>query len=103
MSEALIDRLDAAEKRLRGTMQGGDPENIMDALTAFAAALDAVRGLGALRPDPALKARISDLKARLESDHTLSLLLGDLTRQRLDVLAGTTPGATARVTYGRRG
>lgn len=103
MSAALLETLSDAEKRLRGTMEGGDPETIMEALTAFAAALDAVRGTGAWRADEGLRQRIADLKTRIESDHLLSKLLGDLTRQRLDLLAGNTIGATARVTYSRRG
>ena len=103
MSETAIDALDTAEQRLRGTMHGGDPETILEALSAFVAALETVRGIGAWRPDPALKARLADLQVRLESDHTLSRLLGDLTRQRLDLLAGTSAADTVRVTYGRRG
>lgn len=103
MTDTAIETLETAEQRLRGTMQGGDPEKILDAFTTFVTALETVRGIGAWRSDPALKDRLQVLQARLESDQTLARLLGDLTRQRLDLLANTSAAATVRVTYGRRG
>jgi len=103
MTDTAIDTLETAEQRLRGTMQGGDPEKILDAFTDFVTALETVRGIGAWRAEPALKERLQDLQTRLESDQTLARLLGDLTRQRLDLLANTSAAATVRVTYGRRG
>ncbi len=101
MSIAAIDRLDSAEQLLRKAMEAGDPDSMNDALTGFSAALDTVRGVGAWRADPVLKARLRAIVTRLESDQHLSRLMGDLVRQHLSLLAGTT--ADASVTYGRRG
>lgn len=103
MSRAAIDRFDSAARSLRGAMEAGDADLIKEAMIAFGAALDIVRGIGAWHADDALKGDLRDIMAHLESDQTLARLLSDMTRQRLDALAGTTPGATAPVTYGRRG
>ncbi|HEX7822564.1 MAG TPA: hypothetical protein VF463_18320 [Sphingobium sp.] len=103
MSEAAIDRLDTAAKSLRKAMEAGDPDRMTEAMTVFSAALDIVRGVGAWRADPILKARLRAIMTRLESDQHLSRLLGDHVRQRLSLLAGTTSDATAPVTYGRKG
>lgn len=103
MSEAAIDRLDTAAQSLRRAMEAGDPQPLTDAMEIFAAALENVRGIGAWRADPVLKQRLRIILQRLESDQNLSRLLGDLVRQRLALLAGTTADATASVTYGRRG
>jgi hypothetical protein len=83
-------------------MEEGEIDRITEAFTAFSAALDIVRGIDAWRTDDMLKQTLRDIMARLDSDQKLARLLGDLTRQRLDRLAGTTAAATAPVTYGRR-
>lgn len=103
MSDAAIDRLINAEQVLRGAMQDGETRAIEDALAAFMAALEAVRGLGAWHADPALKQKLQDLRAHMVSDQKLARLLADLSQQKLDLLAGTTPQAIAPTTYTRRG
>ncbi|MFT3965857.1 MAG: hypothetical protein QM690_08255 [Sphingobium sp.] len=103
MSEAAIERLALTERTLRGAMEDGDPRKIEEALTAFIAALETVRGIGAWRPGDSLKNTLRDLRTRLDSDQRLARLLTDLTQQKLDLLAGTTPQAIAPTTYKRRG
>lgn len=103
MSEKAIDRLDSAAQALRTAMESGDPDPMNTAITAFAAALESVRGIGAWRADPVLKERLRAILARLQSDRHLARLLGDLVGQHLSLLAGTTSDATAPVTYGRKG
>lgn len=103
MHEAVIDRLDTAAHILRQAMEDGDPDSMTEAMTAFAAALEPLRGIGAWHTDPALKTRLRAIMTRLESDRHLSFLLGDLVRQRLSLLAGSTLDATAPITYGRQG
>ncbi|MCE7797352.1 hypothetical protein LWE61_12380 [Sphingobium sufflavum] len=103
MSEAAIDGLDIAAQSLRTAMEGGDPDRLTEATTAFGAALDSLRGIDAWRADPALKDRLRGIMARLESDRHLSRLLGDIVRQRLDLLAGATADVTGHITYGRKG
>ncbi|MET0238633.1 MAG: hypothetical protein ABW184_01940 [Sphingobium sp.] len=101
MSERAIDALDVAAQRLRAAMEHGDADRIAGATQAFGAALETLRSVGAWRANPALREKVRGLMARLASDKTLALLMGDMTRQQLDVLAGATPAATAPVTYGR--
>ncbi len=84
-------------------MEAGDADTINHAMTGFSAALDTVRGIGAWHADPVLKTQLRTILGRLDSDQHLSRLLGDLVRQRLSLLAGSTADATAPVTYGRRG
>ncbi|HEX7853616.1 MAG TPA: hypothetical protein VF503_07975 [Sphingobium sp.] len=103
MSEAAIDHLNHAEQVLRGAMQAGDTQKIEEALTAFIAALETVRGIGAWRADPALKERLEDLQARMKSDQQLARLLADLAQQRLDQIAETTTRPVGRTTYTRKG
>jgi hypothetical protein len=102
MSEAALDRLDRAATDLRDAMEGGAYDRITDALNAFAPALDAVRGIGAWHTRDDLKERVRALRARLENHHMLARLLGDLTTQRLDLLAGAAASPDAPLVYGRR-
>lgn len=103
MSETAIDSLDTAALGLRKAMEGSDPDTIDKAMSAFAAALETLRGVGAWHADPALKERLRLILTRLESDKRLALLLGDLVRQRLASLSGTMPDSTGSMTYGRQG
>jgi hypothetical protein len=102
MSKAALDALDRAASALRAAMEASDADRINDAIAAFVPALEAVRAIGALHVTDETKQQIKVLRARLESDHMLARLLGDLTAQQLDLLAGTTPVAAAGRTYGRR-
>lgn len=98
MSETAIEQLSRTEQRLRAAMEGADPKQIEEALDAFVAALETVRGLGAWRADPALKERLTDLRQRMQSDQTLARLLADRAQRTLDAF-----GDTARNTYGPKG
>lgn len=104
MSDAAIERLTLTEQQMRGAMEPGDPRKIEEAMTAFVAALETVRAIGAWRPDDALKATLQNLRAHLESDQRLARVLADFNQQKLDVLANkATPQSIARATYTRRG
>jgi hypothetical protein len=102
MSQAAIDKLDRAATDLRDAMEGGDTDRITHALNAFVPALETVRGIGAWHARDELKADVRALRARLESHHMLARLLGDLTTQRLDLLAGAAASPDAPLVYGRR-
>lgn len=84
-------------------MQDGDARKIEDALVAFTAALEAVRGVGAWHATPETKDRIRAIIARINSDQKLARLLADIAQQKLDFLAGATPQAIAPNTYSRKG
>lgn len=102
MTVAALERLDAAATGLRDAMEAGDTDKIESAMSGFGAAVGALRAIGAWRTDPEIKEQLRRIMARLESHHILSRLLGDLTRQRLDLLAvRTTATAIAPATYRR--
>lgn len=102
MSEAALDTLDRVATDLRAAMESGDTGRIGDAVTAFGAALETVRGIGVWHVNDQFKARIAALRSRFESHHMLARLLGDLTTQRLDLLAGASASPAAALVYGRR-
>lgn len=102
MSQAALDMLDRAATHLRDAMESGDADGITSALNAFVPALDSVRATGAWHASDDLKDRIRSLRTRLESHHMLARLLGDLTTQRLDLLAGASASPDAALVYGRR-
>lgn len=101
MSQAALDRLDSAADALRAAMESGQADALGQALATFIPALEAVRATGAWRADSALKTRVRALRARLDSDRMLARLLGDLTAQRLDLLAGASTRPVAPLVYGR--
>lgn len=103
MRDAAIDRLDETAHSLRGAMDGGDAKQIEAALDAFAAALETVRGVAAWDADPALKARLQDLRARMVGDQKFARLVGDKAQQRLDILGDMTAEPVGRATYTRKG
>jgi hypothetical protein len=102
MSEAALDTLDRVATELRAAMESGESDRITDAVTAFAPALEAVRGIGVWHVNDQFKARIAALRTRFESHHMLARLLGDLTTQRLDLLAGAAASPAAPLVYRRR-
>lgn len=102
MSQAALDTLDRAATDLRDAMEGNDADSINSAVNAFVPALQAVRAIGAWHASDDLKNRVRSLRARLESHHMLARLLGDLTTQRLDLLAGASASPDAPLVYGRR-
>ena len=101
MSEAALDTLDRAATELRAAMESGDTGRITDAVTAFGPALETVRGISVWHVNDQFKARIAALRTRFESHHMLARLLGDLTTQRLDLLAGAAASPATALVYGR--
>jgi hypothetical protein len=101
MSEAALHHFDIAADTLRTALEGGEADSINGAMAGFVAGLQGLQAVGAWRTSPDLKQKLAALLARLESDHRLARLLGDLTGQHLAPLAGTTPGAMAPTTYSR--
>ncbi|HTH26838.1 MAG TPA: hypothetical protein VL918_00015 [Sphingobium sp.] len=102
MSEAAIEGLDRAATDLRDAMEMGDADRIASALNAFVPAIEAVRGIGAVRASDALKDSVRALRTRLASHHMLARLLGDLTTQRLDLVAGAAASPDKPLVYRRR-
>ncbi len=102
-TDAALDRLDQAERALRGAMEASDADSILLHTRHFTEALDAVQALGAVRADAAARERVRDLMARLESDRTFARLISGLIDEKLSC-AGARPDAPAGVplTYGRR-
>jgi hypothetical protein len=80
-SAALIDDFATAAAALRTAMQGADLSAIEQAMAQFRTALEAVQSVGAWTADPALKARVADIRAELESSRMLACLLGDIAGQ----------------------
>lgn len=93
MSEPLIDHLSAAIGGLRMAMQSADPAAIEAAILQFGEALDAVKAVEDWQNNPALKAKLTELAADLDSSHMLARLLGDMTGQAQDALASRNPDA----------
>ena len=60
MSEAALDTLDRVATELRAAMESGETDRITDAVTAFAPALEAVRGIGVWHVNDQFKARIAE-------------------------------------------
>lgn len=101
MSEAALDTLDRVATELRAAMESGDTGRISDAVAALGPALETVRGIGVWHVNDQFKAGIAALRTRFESHHMLARLLGDLTTQRLDLLAGASASPAAALVYGR--
>lgn len=102
-AEAALDRLDQAERGLRGAMEASDADAIQLHTRKFTEALDAVRALGAVRADPDARERVRALMARLDSDRIFARLISGLIDEKLGC-AGARADAPAGVplTYGRR-
>ncbi len=102
-TEAALDRLDTAERGLRGAMEASDADAILLHTRQFTEALEAVQALGAVRADPAARERVRQLMARLESDRIFARLITGMIDEKLSC-AGSRPDAPAGVplTYGRR-
>lgn len=101
MSQDALDTLDRAATDLRAAMESGDTDRVNEAVSSFVPALEAVRAIGVWHVNDGLKDRMRALRKRFESHHMLARLLGDLTTQRLDLLARASASPNVRLTYGR--
>lgn len=100
--EAALDRLEEAERALRGAMEASDADAIELHARSFTEALNALQALGAGRANPEARERVRDLMTRLDSDRTLARLISGLIDEKLSC-AGARPDAPEGLplTYGR--
>lgn len=102
-TEAALDRLDKAERGLRGAMESSDADAILLHTRQFTDALYAIQAPGAVRAEPGARDRVRHLMTRLESDRIFARLISGMIDEKLRC-AGARPDAPAGVplTYGRR-
>jgi hypothetical protein len=93
MSRALIEELAAAAGALRTAMQTAETAEIEKVLDRFRISLEAVKHVESWNEEPALKAKLAELMAELDSSHMLACLLGDRTGQMQGLLASRDPDA----------
>ncbi len=102
MSVAALETLIAAEKALIVALDGDDAAAIERGTTAYARALDAVRGISDWHGTAETKARLVEARMLADAARTRVNVLADATRQRLSLFARAA-GRDLGVGYGRDG
>ncbi|MBB5686461.1 hypothetical protein [Sphingobium boeckii] len=94
--------LESMEKLSRA-LGGRDCSAIETAVTEVAAAVDAVRGVGAWRATPELRATLKKALAVAESARMQANVMSDAADRQLEALAALRPGHVAALAYDRNG
>ena len=87
MSHSVIEDVAAATATLRSAMHSADPAEIEKAIAGFHSSLEMLTTVESWEKDPAIKARLSEILADLDSSRMLACLLDDVTAQKQAVLA----------------
>jgi predicted lipoprotein len=97
-----LDTLIAAEKALIAALDGDDAAAIERGTTAYAGALDAVRGQTGWTGTAETKAKLAEARMLADAARARVNILADRTRQRLSLFARAA-GKDIGVGYGRNG